>query len=385
MQEPNSQQIQAVIISQDTIEMLAELDTLINDSTLGVTIPSLGLFCQKTGHLIGNRNENSIYSLIKICGKDVAGNLYNATSLCTHPAWIHTDPESLDDLMVSDPIGYACYCFGLLTIPFYQTKKNESPLLQPWSEKYWAMARANALLNAKGVAGLDKLNHALVRCLTFIPDSTQYLFRRIKKFAQTPDQLALLHCSGELTALLHEATNKALDSLGMSDAWIKRTRFIDIASTPEDAARGPSNVRKQKLSKRTVAEASMFAELSKLFKDEGLDILETMKANTPGTTAWRAKYMSREQLREVEQMADLEELAKISNLVSFSDDAEEDDNSVEIRAMGVRNEPSLDTVSNNENNNNENKEIVVEQPEQLVPIAPKPLSLLARIRAKKEQ
>jgi hypothetical protein len=278
--------------------------------------------------------------------------------------------------MSADPIGYAVYCFGLLTLPFYQSKKNQNPQLQPWGEKYWSMARANALLNSRGIAGLSELNYALARCLTFVPDSTQYLFRRIKKFAQTPDQLALLHCSGELTDLLHEATNKALDSIGHADAWIKRTRFIDIAATPEDAARGPSNIRKQKASKRSVAEATMFAELSKLFENEGLNL---QAENLPGSTKWREKYMSSQQLDEQNALNELAKLAEISNLGLLSDETENEDNNVEVRIIPIEtSEEDVPTQNRLSINENENKNTIKNE------TSPKPMTILEKMRAKKE-
>lgn len=333
MYNPDNEQIQAVIISNDMIESLEELSLIINDETLGVTIKPLSIYCQKTGHEIGARNENSIFSLVKNCGKNtLLPTLYNSPGVNVHPQWINTNETALDNLMQSDPIGYACYCFGLITAQFYQSAKNQNKKLQPWSERYWAMARANALLHARGVADLDTLNLELNRVVTFMPDSTSYLFRRIRKMAHTPDMLAMLHCTGELIGILKEATNKALDSIGRTEDYIKKTRFVDYALTPADMARGPSNVRKQRVSERSVKEASMFAALNDMFKNaglEGMGIFENKSKPADFT-----KFRSAAKMREDAQLAALEELGNL-DLDDIVADNDEDDNTVEVRKLAL--------------------------------------------------
>lgn len=356
MYTPNDEQLQAVIISQEIIEACQAVSLHINDDAVPVEISPLGLYCQKTGHKIGMRDENSLFSLLKMHGKDYAiWSLYNATSLNVHPAWIDTAGDDLDLLIDSDPIGYACYCFGLMTAPFYQTQKNLDPKRSDWAERHWALARANALMNMN-VAGIDELNIALCRVLTF-KDAMPFFFRRIKKFGNAPDTLAILHASGELTDLINTAVNSALDSIGYAKSYIHRTRFIDIPTSPEDAARGPSNIRKQRASKRSVAEASMFGELAKLFTDSGLDLKAT---NLPGSGAWRKRIEENAAKREAADdvmLSDLNELAKLSNLV-FSDDNDDEDNDVEFRTLPATNYAADDdtaraTALENKNNNND--------------------------------
>lgn len=363
MFEPDNEQIQAVIIANDTLEVVSLLNDAVNDTeTLGIEIAPLGIYCQKTGYLIGNRNENSVFSLIKMHGKGYAvWSLYNVTSLNVHPAWTETanDKDILDTLMEHDPIGYACYCFGLITAQFYQTPKNQDPKRFAFAERYWAMARANTLMHMKGTANLSELNHALCRLVSFMPDASNLLLRQIRKFGQAPDTLALLHASGDLIAKLNDATNKTLDSIGYSNAYIKRTRFVDISATPEDAARGPSQVRRQKASKRSVKEASMFGELSKLFADAGLDYVPGFDG-LPGTTKWRERFEATKSVNEEKDnilMADFAELANLSNLADF-DTEEDDDNSVEYRTLPTtfgsegENNPSVSTIPNENNNDN---------------------------------
>lgn len=392
MFEQTSEAIQAVIISQDTLELQAELSLLVNEPELGIEISPFDLFCQKTGHKIGTRSENSIFSLIKICGRDVAGNLYNATTLNVHPAWVETDTDELEKLIEHDPIGYACYCFSLITAQFYQTHKNFNPKLGPWADRYWALARANKLLTERGADHLAELNEALARLVTFMPDSatylyeanskvklsreTQYIFKNIREKLKTPDQLALFHVSGDLIDLLHKATNDCLDAIGRSDAWIKRTRFIDIAATPEDAARGPTNVRRQNISKRKIEEASLFAELSNLMKREGLDT-QIKQENLPGSTAWRKKYMSAEQLRETDLAAELAALAEVTNLAmpeNMEDDSEDYKVETRIGGQGFTMQEAEEVATDMLSVINESSQII---------IPPKPMTLLEKMRAKR--
>jgi len=335
MYEPNNEQIQAVIISQDIMETLGAVSLEINAEHMPVQIAATSMFCQKTGHKIGTRDENSLFSLLKLHGKEYAiWALYNATSLNVHPAWIDTGPDELDDLLEKDPIGYACYCFGIITAQFYQTPKNSDPKRMVFADRYWSLARANALMHQQGSSGLTELNHALARLITFMPDASKLLWRRIRQFAETPDTLAILHVSGELTDLLNEATNKTLDSIGYSQAYIKRTRFVDIPTTPEDAARGPSNVRKQRVSRRSVAEASVFGELAKLFQDSGLDLKAD---NLVGSTAWRKKWQERqpqENAAETDMLSDYANALELSNLMT-PEETDEDDQEIEVRTLPI--------------------------------------------------
>ena len=383
MFEPNVEELQAVIINDAILEAVSDLSLIVNDETLGVTIPPLGLYCQKTGAQIGQRTENSLFSIAKIHGKNaIIPALYNSVSLNTAPAWLWTNETHLDKLMVQDPIGYAVYCFGLITAQFYQTQKNTDKKRQPFAERYWAMARSHALLTAKGTAELDALNLELVKILTYMPDTTAYLFRRIRKFAQTPDSLAMLHCTGELIELLREATNRALDSLGRADAYIKRTRFVDYALTPEDAARGPSNVRRQKASKTSVKEATAFAELAKLFEDAGLSVKDTITLNTPGTGAWKEKFAGQQAAKDAEMLEDISNLAGTNwDLGLLEENEETEDNSIEVRQIAIPETVEIVT---------ELEIIVIENREQLEAVfetvePPKKLTALEMLRAKKVQ
>lgn len=333
MFEPNAQELQAVIISQDMVEEISALSLIVNDQTLGVEISPLKIYCQKTGHIIGSRDENSLFSLVKIKGKNsIIPSLYNGTTMSVHPAWIETNGECLDILINDDPIGYACYCLGLITAQFYQNSKNSDRKRLPWIERYWAIARANALLTQRGVSGLTELNIELCKLLTYAPDAPNYFFKRVRKLGQTPDMLAMLHCTGELTALLKDCVNRCLRDIGQAEQYIQRTRYVDYAATPADAARGPSNIRQQKASKREVKEAGMFAILSDLFKDSGLDIRQTIMNNTPGTGAWKARVASNAAAKEAKMLQDLQSFGG-TNLDFSLEDEEEDDNSVEVRTL----------------------------------------------------
>ncbi len=146
----------------------------------------------------------------------------------------------------------------------------------------------------------------------------------------------MLHCTGELTQILLECTNAALDSLGRADAYIKRTRFVDYALTPEDAARGPSNIRKQKASKTSVKEATAFAAMADLFAEAGIDIKTIQMANTPGTGAWKAKFAAKQEAKEAEMLEDIANLAGTNwDLGLLEENEETEDNAVEMRRIAV--------------------------------------------------
>jgi hypothetical protein len=334
MYEPGADELNAVIFASDLAEKLLEFKTQVNDPLLGIEIEPLKLYCQKTGHIIGQRDENSLFSLIKFKGKDaIVQTLYNSVSLNCHPAWVETNGKDLDCLIDNDPIGYAVYCFGLITAQFYQNSKNTDRKRQPWCERYWAMARANALLTQRGIGELAELNIELCKLLTYAPDTMQYLFKRARKFAQTPDQLALLACTGELTPLLKQCVNRALDYIGQTDTYITKTRFVDYANTPADAARGPSNIRQQKASKKNVVEAGMYAELMRGFESAVPGFKKTILENTPGTGAWREKFRSNTAAKEAEMMADYAAFGGTNFDLGLNDDVE--DNAVEVRELVI--------------------------------------------------
>jgi len=265
MQDTNVQEIQAVIASSDIVECVSELNSLVNLVECGVEINPLGIYCQKTGALIGQRDQNSLFSLHKICGKEaIVGNLYNATALAVHPAWLITTGGALDDLMENDPVNYCVYCFGLFTQQYYQKAISKDQRKQPFSERYWAMARANAMIMTRGIARIDELNLALQRALIYAPDTLQYIAKKVRAFAETPDNLAQLAISGELIDIVNDATDKITSSIGLANIYIERTRFVDVALSAADAARGPSNIRKQRRTKRDIAETQMMVELREL-------------------------------------------------------------------------------------------------------------------------
>lgn len=375
---PNSEQIQNVIISSDMIEQIEKLREAINDPVTGVEIEPLKIYCQKTGHIIGARDENSLFSTMKISGKnDFLSSLYHAVTLSVHPAWINTSGPDLDRLIEQDPIGYACYCFGFITAQFYQNSHNSDRKRQPWIERYWAMARANALLTQRGIAELPALNEELCKFLTYANDHENknnpksYLQRRIGEFAKTPDMLAMLAITGELTELLRDCTNKALAAIGMTQKYINATRFVDYAATPIDNARGPSNIRQQKRSKRELSDAKEFGELSKLFEDSGLDLRSMIMANVPGTSKFRERIAEENAKREADMLQDLITIGG-TNLDNLLEEDDSDDNAVEIHTLAVLHE-----------NNNELSTVHNETQSSIITttITQKPMSALERIRA----
>lgn len=371
------EKIQAVIANSEILEAVSELNLLVNDETLGVTIAPLGMYCQKTGAIIGERTQNSIFSLHKLCGKDaIIGNLYNCTSLNTAPAWIVTNGEALDDLMTQDPVNYACYCLGIITQPFYQSARNKDQRKSPWAERYWAMARANALMLARGVGEIDQLNLALHRALIYAPDTLTYIYKRVRAFAETPDSLAQLAVSGDLTAILTDAVDKVTASIGMANIHIKQTKYVDIALSAADAARGPSNMRQQRRTKRDVAETAMMVELQKMFADQGG--FGYIKTSEIDYSKFKQQIQEREAVEQDMMMTDLQILASNFSL----EDANEEDadvNTVEIRTINVelpseRSEPRKA--------NNPSQEIAQEiTPQTIAIITTPPMTIRERLAA----
>lgn len=378
--EPNADDIQAVIISQDIIEGISALTDYVNTEAVEVKINPRNFTCQKTGHIVGQRDENSLFSLMKIYGKDeFISILYHSVSLNTHPSWIYTTGENLDVLIEADPVGYACYCFSLITEQFYQTQRNLDRKRLPAIERHWAMARANALLVARGIDELPELNAELCRFLTYAPDTKAYLFKQIKEFGKSPDMLALLACSGELKNLLNEATQKALAGIGRASYAIngvdisdhrdrlKKVGLIDeIYRTPADAARGPSNIRKQRKSNRDIQEATLFGELRKMFG--GLERRGMKSEGEFALKKWREKIASNDAFDVIKN--DLEALVNFQ-LETIEAPNEAGENEVEVRTL------ARDTISNGASGGTE------DQINQFIQISTKPLTLREKIAALK--
>lgn len=339
-QENILQDIQDVINGDALNTIRTELSELVNDPQIETQINPFDLFCQKTGWKIGERNENSLLLLIKVCGRenDLTPNLYNGTSFNVHPAWLDTSPECLDDLMEADPLGYACFCFDILTKDFYQSNRNKNPTLYPSADRYWALARANALMQERGTHQLVELTHELANAISFMPDAAAHLFNAIQKIGNTADILARLHCEGTLISTLRDSVGRVINSIGVNRAftkeWIKRTRYIDLALSVQDANRGPSNVRRQKVSKRKLEDALMFSEIDKLFTASGLgdSLLASHYPSGRAATDSLANRLAARREREAELAIGIAALEGFTNL-SFSDDADDENNDVEVRII----------------------------------------------------
>ena len=190
-----------------------------------------------------------------------------------------------------------------------------------------------------------------------------------------------------------------MDSLGRADAYIKRTRFVDYALTPEDAARGPSNIRRQKASKTSVKEATAFAAMAELFAEAGLDIKTVQMANTPGTSAWKAKIAARQEEKDNAMLEDIANLAGTNwDLGLLEENEADDDNEVEVRSLAIiqHDEPMITPMQSETSQTPQSTEIITEiqitkieskeQLEKVLDDATKPqpkLTGLALLRAKR--
>lgn len=255
----NMQQLQEVILSDDALDVLDLLTLQVNRENISVKIDPNFFFCNKTGHVVGKREISAILHSIKIHGTShTTAALYNSHGLYVHPAWLRTDNVALDELQLHDALGYVTYCLGLMTDRYYK-KAFASRLhyANANAERYWAIARANLILQALSEQDLNELAATCCELLTFAPDTLAYIHRVIGSLAFTPDALALMAVNHTLIAAMHRATDAALNSLGLANSAIKRAKFEDIPTTPADAARGPSNIRKQRRSRRKVQDAEV--------------------------------------------------------------------------------------------------------------------------------
>jgi hypothetical protein len=374
MYTENSEQIQSVIIAQDTLDGLAELAEIINPPEFAdiVQIDPRNLFCQKTGNIIGKRDENSLFLLAKIYGKQgVLSHSYHSVGLNTHPAWILTDSLSLDILIESDPVGFCCYMLGEITKEFFQNHKNQNPKLLPAIERHWALARANGIISTRGIAELSELNLELCKFRTYEEDTKKHLFRKFREHSQSPDTLAMLATTGELTGILRSITLQVLAAIGNASYSISGRDIYDYRQrlkkageldttykTPVDASsKSASNIRGMKASKRDVKEAGLFNELAKLFGDEGLNTIGETNLTYARREEFNRKEILRASLNDRIKTAtadpfdfDLSALDNLNlDLVEAPNEADENDVEVRFVAQEIAplEEPSTLQIPNN--------------------------------------
>jgi len=324
----NILELQGVIASSETLAAEKELSVRVNNPTLAVSIDPFAIFCAKTGAKIGIREKNSILEAIKMRGKiAIAEAIFSSHGLEVHPAWVKTDNKALDELQFKDPIGYACFCFNLLTARFYEDPR----IINGHAERYWSLARAHALLSQFGDDAWDDLCAHLCHLLTYTPDTFRYLSRLVGRSAQSSEQLALLACSGELIPAIKKAIDAAMTSLGHADYAIKRKRFEDIPNTPSEMAKGPSNIRMQKTSRRKLQKDEINHAYSAL-----TDILAPLNQAARDERARMNGFTGEKRPVEI----NLNELASIE-IDEFADpDDWDEDDTVVVRRISRREIPS---------------------------------------------
>lgn len=253
----NVQEIQTLIVNDDLLDTLDLFKLAISEDS---ELNPLSLFCVKTGHEIGKREITTLFDCVKIRGKtELLSTLYNSHGLGIHPAWVQTDPRTLDQLQIADPLGYVCYCLSLMTEQYYSKAfAHKLSYQNANAEKHFALARANQYLKGMSEGELLELSSALCHLLTFAPDTLAYTQRILGKIAYTPDALAKMGANKTLVPALNSAINAAMAGLGEFDtAWRNRKKFEEIASTPSEMARGPSQIRGQRKAKRVVQSAEI--------------------------------------------------------------------------------------------------------------------------------
>lgn len=347
-----TEQIQSLIAASDFLDVIEAHRARINNPNLNVELSPYSFFCVKTGSELGSRAENSILFALKNTSKiQVQNQLYASFGLNVHFAWVQCDARSLDELQVNDPVGYACYCFAHITDRFYGLH-GKARYENSYADKHWSLARANMLMQSCAPDYLMRLNLGLCKLLTFAPDTLRYIYRIIGNAAKTPEALALLALAGTLDRSIDQATDAALNGIGIAAAAIKRARFEDAPTSPSDMARGPSQIRLQKTGKRSIRSAEMeaerkrlageFAKLGDIFTDAHKETLarkellhDTIKR---GNNDYRkTPYYAKDAPREL--TIDLSELENMTFSDAFNDEYEED-NEIEVRTISRTELPS---------------------------------------------
>lgn len=315
----NAQEIQALIINDDLLDALDLVKLAISESE---ELNPLSIFCSKTGHEIGKRETNSLFECVKIHNKEhLISVLYNSHGLNVHPAWVQTDPASLDTLQLADPLGYAVYCLGLMTDQYYSAAFARKMSYQNApAERHWAIARANARLRGMSENDLMELCASLCHLLTFAPETLNYTQRILGALANTPDTLATMARNKTLVPALNRAINSAMTAIGNFEIAWSRKKFEETPLTPSDMAKGPSQIRGQKRSRRKVISEEI------LFLEHKLSFLSLDGTLSPH--AQRAKDNSPLHI----DLADLADLDLDAMEDEFDDD-EDDDNEVIIRRI----------------------------------------------------
>lgn len=345
---PNSQSLQDVITATEMLDAQALLTARINDTAHpDVRIDPNALYCSKTGQPIGQRDANSIFASIKIHGKnDFLEFAYFAHGLHVHPAWVRCDGKTLDKLMEQDPLGYACYAFGLITSKF--TNKPLRSTQTDIAQHHYAMARAYAVMAANSGSlqafdwvtksnALVELNFSLCEFLTFAPESTHYMVRQLKEFAHHPDTLARLSVEGKLKPILDNIINKSVAAFGNFNSILVREKAHDLPASADEGANGPSQIRHQKRSKsraKTLRLDKQFGEFGFgriVSQEERERMNEYENTRKPKWTA----FVVRPEMVDKPLPANLQALANLDFDDWVMPNEEEDDGKVEVRKMSA--------------------------------------------------
>ena len=131
----------------------------------------INIYCNKTGQLIREFNQDELIQLVKIHGEKRAKS-YLARQSITYisPHWIYTDTEALNNLSLFDPIGYFVYAV-FLTLPQTRLPEKGSKSFDMAPYKIEELQQRIALYNqAKtfNTHDLIKTNEYLRRYLSII-------------------------------------------------------------------------------------------------------------------------------------------------------------------------------------------------------------------------
>lgn len=299
---PTVQETEHAISAEELSRILSAHSQRINAEISEFQLSPLVIYCSKTGQPIGDLKTQTLYTALEIHGREALKDLlYYGNGSSVHPAWVKTASneqynEVLDKLAEREPYAYAVYSLGFVTQQFYKLHNSRKFQTRDHAtEFHWSLARAWQILSLMPRDKITELNDALCHLLVYAPSSLRYLQRILSDRAKTADNLARCVLAGNLTADINAAIEKTLKGVGETNNAISRNDFMDHArklkaqytsittpttrqtdfvetardilrehyTTLTDAARGPSQFKKQRNAHKRILERELKLKLSK--------------------------------------------------------------------------------------------------------------------------
>ena len=310
MFQPDAQAIEHAISAEELARILAAHSSRINAEISEFQLSPQTIYCSKTGQPIGELRTETLYQALEIQGRDeLQAALYENSFSSVHPAWRKTGSaerynDTLDRLCEKQPHAYAVYSLGFMTQQYFKlTGSKQFINRETHAEFHWSLARAWQILSLLPAAQVAELNDALCHLLVYAPASLRSLYSILGQRSKSADTIARLAIGGELAKTIDKATENYLSGLSKTKNATDKTDFIQHAqklrrnyqstnthttrqtafyetavetikynyATVDDAARGPTQFRKQRLAKKRQLERELNIQLSKR-KQQALEL-----------------------------------------------------------------------------------------------------------------